>query len=168
MRKAAAPMRIAILAALAVTATSNASFAQAGSTGGTIGKQDKSLSGGEATRAPRGITRSNKPPPASSSLPQTIHLNEHHGTLGDWSATLKRTGTNTYEALWNTGIISRMMVTIGQESMTIERHDLSGTVNLCTGHYTGTHQPGTSKASGEDAAVCAFGVAVTNTWDASW
>jgi hypothetical protein len=45
MRKAIAPAGFAVLVALAVTATSNASFGHAGSTGGPIGKTDKSQSG---------------------------------------------------------------------------------------------------------------------------
>ena len=49
MRNAIAPFGIAVLTVLAVTATSSASFAQAGSTGGTIGKQDKSLSGDDGS-----------------------------------------------------------------------------------------------------------------------
>jgi hypothetical protein len=166
MRKAVASMGIAVLAALAVTTTSNASFAQAGSIGGTIGKTDKSI-GSEKTPAPRPNTRSARPAPTSFSLPTIIHLNEHNSTWGDWSATLKRKGSNTYAALWNNGEISQMTVTIAEDSMTIERHDLSGNNNLCRGHYTGTRVPGTSKASGEDVAVCQLGGA-TNTWEASW
>ena len=140
-------------------------LAQAGSTGGTVGKQDKSLSGGEETPAPRETTRSAKAAPASPT-PSIIQLNEHNAG-GNWSATLKRKDSNTYEALWNTGGTSRMTVTIGKDSMTIERIDLSGGINLCRGHYTGTRVPGTSKASGEDVAVCVLGGA-TNTWEASW
>ena len=52
MRKAIAPMGIAILAALVVTATSSAALAQAGSTGGSVGKTDKSVSGGEEPHTP--------------------------------------------------------------------------------------------------------------------
>lgn len=142
-------------------------LSQAGSTGGSIGKQDKSLSGDEERPAPRRSAPSTKPGPASVPLPPVIHLNEHNGTWGDWSATLKRKDSNIYEAVWNNGEISQMTVTIGQESMTIERHDLSGNVNLCRGHYIGTRVPGTSKASGDDVAVCQLGGA-TNTWEASW
>jgi hypothetical protein len=167
MRKAIAPLGIAALAVLVVTATSNSLFAQAGSTGGTIGKQEKSVSGGEETPAPRGNTHSTKPAPLSFSLPPTIQLNEHNATWGEFSAIMKRTGSNTYEAVWKHGLISRMTVTIGQESMTIERVDLSGVMNLCHIHYTGTRVPGASKASGIDTGTCALGGG-TSTWDASW
>src|ERR1700685_4569561 len=139
-----------------------AALAQAGSTGGTIGKTDKSLSGNEETPARRPNGRSAKATPASSSLPSTIHINEHNATQGEFSATLKRTGSNTYEAVWKHGLISRMTVTIGRESMTIERNDLTGG---CHAHYTGTRVPGTSKASGEDTGSCPLGSA-TSTWDA--
>ena len=144
-----------------------AALAQAGSTGGTIGKTDKSLSGNEETPARRPNGRSAKATPASSSLPSTIHINEHNATQGEFSATLKRTGSNTYEAVWNPGgVTSRMMVTIGQESIAIERSDTSG-VFPCHGHYMGARVPGTSKASGEDTGACGV-VGFTDTWDASW
>jgi hypothetical protein len=45
MRNAVTPAGVAVLTVLAITAAPRASFAQAGSTGGTIGKTDKSLSG---------------------------------------------------------------------------------------------------------------------------
>lgn len=84
-----------------------AALAQAGSTGGTIGKQDKSISGGEEADRPRAALHPMRPaaraPAESSSLPPTIHLHEHNPTYGDYSATLKRTNSNTYEAVWNRG-----------------------------------------------------------------
>jgi hypothetical protein len=165
MKSVVAATGIAVLAAIAVTATSKASFAQAGSTGGTIGKQDKSISGGQETHSLRRDTRPDKPAPVSSS-PQIIHLSEHNATYGEFTATLKLTGSNTYEARYNQGTISRMTVTIGQDSMTIERRDLSG-VFPCHGHYNGTRMPGTSKASGESTVACGL-VGTTSTWDASW
>jgi hypothetical protein len=45
-------MGIAVLAALVVIATSSASLAQAGSNGGSVGKTDKSVPGGEEPHAP--------------------------------------------------------------------------------------------------------------------
>jgi hypothetical protein len=167
MRKAIAAAGIAVLAALALTATSSASFAQADSTGGTIGKTDKSISGGEETPAQRPTTPSPKLAPTSSSLPSTIHINEHKATYGEFSATLRRTNSNIYEGVWNQGTITRMTVTIGQESMTMERVDLSGGIFSCHGHYTGTRVLGTLKASGADSVTCGLNAA-TSTWDASW
>jgi hypothetical protein len=76
---------IIILAAIAVTATSKASFAQAGSIGGTIGKQDKSLSGGEATPPPRRDTRPDKPAPAASSSPPREKQTRCMAIVGTWT-----------------------------------------------------------------------------------
>src|ERR1019366_7531371 len=85
----------------------SSALAQAGSVGGTIGKQDKSISGGEEADRPRAALHPIRPaaraPTESSSLPPTIHLHEHNATYGDYSATLKRTNSNTYEAVWNRG-----------------------------------------------------------------
>jgi hypothetical protein len=150
---------------LASFAASTPTFAQAGSTGGTIGKQDKSISGGE--EAPNALPnpRAAKPAPASSS-PSIIHLKERNET-GEYTATLKRIDANTYEAVYNQGTMSRMTVTIGQDAMTIERRDTTGGIFYCHGHYTGTRVPGTSRASGESAVVCGV-VGATSTWDASW
>src|ERR1700689_4435242 len=153
-----------------VFANASSALAQAGSTGGTIGKQDKSISGGEVADRPRAalhpMRRAARAPAESSSLPPTIHLHEHNPTYGDYSATLKRTNSNTYEAVWTPGGgTSRMMVTIGQESIAIERSDTSG-VFPCHGHYMGARVPGTAKASGEDTGACGV-VGFTDTWDAS-
>jgi hypothetical protein len=64
MRKAIAPMGIAVLAALVVIATPSASLAQAGANSSSAGKTDKSVSGGEAPHAP---AISQKPPPSGAS-----------------------------------------------------------------------------------------------------
>jgi hypothetical protein len=161
------------LIALSQLAFADASsvLAQAGSVGGTIGNQDKTISGGAETDRPRAPLHSTRPvaraPNESTSLPSTIHLHERTATYGDYSATLKRTNSNTYDAVWNRGgTTSRMTVTIGRESIAIERSDTSG-VFPCHGHYTGARVPGTSKASGEDSGACGV-VGFTDTWDASW
>jgi hypothetical protein len=170
MRKVIAPALGAVLAVLVIAAASDASFAQAGSTGGMIGKQDKSVSGSDQIPAPHSNTRSAKPDSAAASLssPAMIHLDEHNATWGDFSISLKRTGSNIYEGVWSPGgTISRMTVTIGQESMAIERVDMSGGINLCHGHYSGTRIRGTTKASGEDTVACQIGGA-SSTWTASW
>jgi hypothetical protein len=151
---------------LASFAVSTPTLAQAGSTGGTIGKQDKSISGGDDAPNALPSTRAAKPAAASSS-PSIIHLKEHNATYGEYTATLKRIDANTYEAVYNQGTTSRMTVTIGQEAMTIERRDTTGGIFYCRGHYTGTRVPGTSRASGESAIVCGV-VGATTTWEASW
>jgi hypothetical protein len=60
---AIAPMGIAVFSALVVIATSSASLAQAGSTGGFVGNTDKSVSGGEEPHAPA-ISKKPQPPTA--------------------------------------------------------------------------------------------------------
>lgn len=47
--------------ALFMTAQQQVAFAQAGSTGGVIGKQDKSISGGEGAAEPRALTKPSRP-----------------------------------------------------------------------------------------------------------
>jgi hypothetical protein len=97
MREAITPMGIAALAVLALIATSKASFAQAGSTGGTIGKQDKSISGdGEA---PTTSPRDRKNPPARPVKPNqgTHSACEAANIEGNWnsqglSETIQRAG----------------------------------------------------------------------------
>jgi hypothetical protein len=64
MRKAIAPMGIAVLAALVIIATSSAALAQAGSNSSSTGKTDKPVSGGEAPHAP---AISQKPRPSGAS-----------------------------------------------------------------------------------------------------
>jgi hypothetical protein len=85
MREAITPMGIAALALLALIATSKASFAQAGSTGGTIGKQDKSFSGGEETPPPRRDTRPAKPASAASSSPPRERETRCMAIVGTWT-----------------------------------------------------------------------------------
>ncbi len=150
-------------------AGASGAIAQAGSTGGTIGKQDKSISGGEQERrAPRETAPAHRPREASPSLPGTISLKES-SQYGQYSATLRRTSGNAYKATWAHGLVSQMTVGIGQNSMTIDRHDVSGATlgNLCRGHYTGTRSAGASRASGDAVVACNIGGA-TVTWDASW
>jgi hypothetical protein len=52
VKNVVAAMGVAILAAIAATATPKAAFAQAGSTGGIVGKTSKSVSGGEPQTRP--------------------------------------------------------------------------------------------------------------------
>jgi hypothetical protein len=86
VKNVVAAMCITILAAIAVAATSKASFAQAGSTGGTIGKQDKSLSGGEDTPSPRRDTRPAKPAsPAASLSPLREKETRCMAIVGTWT-----------------------------------------------------------------------------------
>ena len=155
---------LALAVMLLFALCSSAVFAQSGSAGGSLGKHGKSASGGEeqvTPRKPRTVHAAR-----DSSSPQTIQLSEH-ALVGEFTATLKRTGPGTYEAHWNIGLVSSMKVTIGKDTMTMERHDVSGFFNLCNGHYTGTREAGASKASGTNNVTCGIGGG-SATWDASW
>jgi hypothetical protein len=75
-------------------------LAQAGSVGGTIGKQGKSVSGGEKRRsaaldaaADRSANRNTN---KKEFFPKTIQLNEH-GLGGNYFVTLHSVGGNAYE-----------------------------------------------------------------------
>jgi hypothetical protein len=148
--------------AILVAADGNA-FAQAGSTGGTLGKTDKSVSGGEGQREILPAHRSRE---AQSSRPAVINLKEHNATWGEFSITLRLTSGNAYNGTWNQGTVSHMTVEISPNSMTVDRRDVAGP-NLCRGHYTGTRSPGISRASGDAVIACAI-TGTTSTWDASW
>jgi hypothetical protein len=141
-------------------ASVTAALAQAGSTGGTIGKQDKSISGGgEERREPQGSRA--KPSGHRSGerqgLPQTIRLSES-SIAGNYSITLRHTGSNAYEGRWNVGIVSRMTISMTNATMVIERHDVSNPSGpLYSATYTGVR-----------AGNFASGRYLNGTWQASW
>jgi hypothetical protein len=70
---------IALIAAAMSVPSIGAAFAQAGSTGGTIGKQEKSISGGEDVDRPRAVR---KPPATRAS--QLPRRREQAATLGSF------------------------------------------------------------------------------------
>ena len=140
-------------------------MAQAGSTGGTIGKTEKSISGGEDQPASSPRARSTRPAERVSgreeSLPRTIQLNEH--ALGmHWSITLRNAGGNNYNGTWSHGYVTSFtMTSFTQTSVKMQRADkpASGSV---TGSYSGSRNG--NHAAGE-AAISNGGV---SNWDASW
>jgi hypothetical protein len=134
-------------------------FAQAGSTGGTLGKTDKSISGSEGQSEPSGTSK--RPAHATTqALPQTIRLIQ-----GSYSATLRHLGGNAYEAMWNEQTVSRMTVTMSKESVIIERRDIHGNGTLWSVTYSGTRTG--NKASGTFNTTSPIGGA-QGSWEASW
>jgi hypothetical protein len=132
-------------------------LAQAGSTGGTIGKQDKSVSGGEEPRttARKSATTHN------SSLPQTIRLTES-SLAGTFSITLQRSGAKIYEGTYSNGVVTTFaIVNFTTDTVTMTRSDKPAW-GAVTGTYVG-HRYGNS-ATG-NAPLSNLG---TVTWDASW
>ena len=139
--------------------------AQAGSTGGFIGKTDKSISGGGDQSSPSPHAGSSRAADGDSSreesLPKTIHLNEHAFGM-NWSITLRNVGGNDYHGTWSHGYVTSFtMTTFTKTTMKMERTD-NPAVGAVTGSYTGSRNG--NSAAGE-AAILHGG---TSNWDASW
>jgi hypothetical protein len=162
-------MRTWIIAAILGIALSAAgasgAFAQAGSTGGTVGKQDKAVSGGgEEQGEPQG--RRAKPPIHSEEkqgLPQTVHLSES-SIGGGYSINLHHNGGSAYEGTWNVGIVSRMTINMTNTTMVVVRHDVSNPIGpLYSSTYSGTRAGNSASGSFVNHTN-----GITGTWQASW
>ena len=134
--------------------------AQAGSTGGSVGKKDKSITGEEERSPDTGRGRST-PAGREEGFPKTIHLNEHwHGLT--YTITLQNVGGGNYQGTWSHGYVTKFVVTaFAGNSMKMERTD-SPAVGAVTGSYTGSRTG--NRAAGE-ASISNGG---TSKWDASW
>jgi hypothetical protein len=152
----------------------SASFAQ-GSTGGTLGKTDQSLSGGRPAESPdKGNSAKRSAPGKESSdtsaadgLPRSMHVVEHGaGGIANFSIQLRKTGVKTYEGTWSHGVTTRMTVTaFTKDQVVIQRSDTSGYAGFApvTGHYSGKRignrvSNGTAKISN----------GWVSSWEASW
>jgi hypothetical protein len=136
-------------------------LAESGSTGGSVGRRDKTLSGEEpSSPAPdAGAARSARPK-GNEGLPSVIQLNEHwHGM--SWSVALHRAGGGNYEGTWSHGYVTKFSVSFAGNSVRMQRTDQPA-IGACTGTYTGTRTG--NRASGE-ASISNGG---HSTWDASW
>jgi hypothetical protein len=167
LRSIESPMRRFILPIFLIATFSAPCVAQVqpGSTGGTIGKQDKSISGGEEPSKPSGGTRqpghsTTQRPDERQTLPQRIRLIQ-----GSYSATLRHLGGNAYQATWNNAVVSRMTVTMTTVSMTIQRQDISSPVPFWSVTYSGTRTGNT--ASGTFNTHSPINGA-QGSWEASW
>ena len=132
-----------------------------GSTGGSVGRRDKTLSGEEpSSPAPdEGAARSARSK-GNEGLPNTIQLAEHwHGL--SYTITLRHAGGSNYEGTWSHGYVTKFAVSFTGNSVRMQRTDAPA-VGACTGTYTGTRTG--NRASGE-AAISNGG---HSTWDASW
>ncbi len=144
-------------------------FAQAGSTGGVIGKTDKSISGSEERIEPQRLPAHKESSRKSTrrgsdgreALPSIIRITERAAGT-NFTITLKKTGGNTYLGTWNHGYVSTFTVidfTAGSLKMLREDKPALGAVS---GRYTG--QRSGNSAHGEAVESHGF----TPTWDASW
>jgi hypothetical protein len=164
--RARASVGIALLAVLhLVSSNASSALAQAGSTGGTIGKQDKSISGDEQQSEPSGARRPGRSttqrPDERQALPQRIRFIQ-----GSYSATLRHLGGNAYQGTWEGGeLVSRMTVTMTAASITIRRKDISGSGLLWSVTYTGTRTGNTASGTFITAGPIS---GAQGSWEASW
>ncbi len=136
-------------------------LAEGGSTGGSVGKRDKTLSGEEqSSPAPDAASARSARPNRAESLPNVIQLNEHwHGM--SWSVALHRAGGSNYEGTWNHGYVTKFSVSFAGNSVRMRRTDKPA-LGACTGTYTGSRSG--NHASGE----ASISSGASSTWDASW
>jgi len=136
-------------------------LAEGGSTGGSVGRRDKTLSGEEpSSPAPEAGAARAARPKGNDGLPNTIQLAEHwHGM--SWTVALHRAGGSTYEGTWNHGYVTKFSVSFAGNAVRMQRTDAPA-VGACTGTYTGSRTG--NRASGK--AEISNGASTT--WEASW
>jgi hypothetical protein len=138
--------------------------AQAGSTGGVIGKTDKSISGGEPSSSvspTRSSVPANRNSNSQESFPKTIQINEY--AFGrTYTVTLRNVGGNNYDGTWSHGYVTKFAVTaFTKDSIKMQRTD-NPAFGAVTGSYTGSRTG--NRATGE--AVISNGF--TTRWEGSW
>ncbi len=134
--------------------------AQAGSTGGSVGKRNKSISGEEESSPDAGPSRSTHAS-REDALPKTIQLNEHwHGL--NYTISLRNVGGSNYQGTWSHGYVTKFVVTsFAGNSMKMERTD-NPAFGAVTGSYAGSRTG--NHASGE----ASISNGANSKWDASW
>jgi hypothetical protein len=135
-------------------------LAQAGSTGGSVGKRDKSISDGFAP-ATGGGRPANRSSGNEQAFPKTINISEH--ALGrTYTIALHNTGGSNYQGTWSHGYVTKFIVTsFATTSLKMERTD-NPAFGAVTGSYTGSRTG--NRASGKAAISNGF----TTDWEASW
>ena len=127
-----------------------ARVAQAGSTGGSVGKKDKSITGEEDKSAVPDAGRGRSTHASrEEGFPKTIQLNEHwHGL--NYTITLQNVGGGNYQGTWSHGYVTKFVVSsFTGNSMKMERTD-NPALGAVTGTYTGTRTG--NRAAGEASA----------------
>ncbi len=153
---------LVLLAAIASFAFSSATagaqdrliVAQAGSTGGSVGKPNKSVSGDAEPRP------ANRDAVIRSAYPKTIQLNEHAFGLS-WSLTLRNIGGSAYEGTWSHGYATSFTITsFTSDSIKMHRVDKPA-LGAVAGSYAGVR-------TGNSASGTAVFPMARSTWEASW
>jgi hypothetical protein len=139
--------------------------AQAGSTGGTIGKMDKSISGGEDQPSSPPRARTSRPAERDSSredsLPKTIQISERSAG-GHWTIALHNVGGNNYHGTWSHGYVTSFTITsFTKTSVKMQRADKPA-FGAVTSSYSGSRNG--NHAEGEASHSNGF----TSNWEASW
>jgi hypothetical protein len=133
--------------------------AQAGSTGGSVGKKDKSI--GEEESSPDAGRGRSAHASREEGFPKTIQLNEHwHGL--NYTITLQNVGGGNYQGTWSHGYVTKFIVTaFTGNSMKMERTD-NPAFGAVTGSYTG------SRTGNHAAGEASISNGASSKWDASW
>ena len=134
--------------------------AQAGSTGGSVGKKDKSITGEEERSPDAGRGRSTHAS-REEGFPKTIQLNEHwHGL--NYTVSLQNVGGGNYRGTWSHGYVTKFVVTaFTGNSMKMERTD-DPAFGAASGSYTG------SRTGNHAAGEASISNGASSKWDASW
>ena len=154
-----------ILPGTTVGASERIIIAQAGSTGGTIGKQGKSVSGSEEPRSPARDKDAQQPakPNAAAilNLPNTILLKEN-SFAGTYTVTLRKLSGNVYGGTWNHGYVTKFtIIAFTKDSMKMERND-----RPAFGSVSGIYIAQRVRNSAHGEATISNGINAS--WDASW
>ena len=137
----------------------NIHLAEGGSTGGSVGRRDKTLSGEAPSSPAPGAARATRPN-QTDSLPNTIQLAEHwHGL--NYTIALHRAGGNNYEGTWSHGYVTKFSVSFAGNSVRMQRTDAPA-VGACNGTYTG------SRAGNHASGGASISNGASTTWEASW
>ena len=135
-------------------------IAQAGSTGGSVGKRDKSISGEEPS-GPEAESGRAARPNREEAFPKTIQLNEHwHGL--NYTISLRNVGGGNYQRTWSHGYVTKFVVSsFTGNSIKMERTD-NPALGAVTGTYTG------SRTGNRAAGEASISNGAISKWDASW
>jgi hypothetical protein len=127
------------LATVALTvAVQMPAHSQAGSTGGSIGDTEKSVSGVRKARPERNervLKPAGDSSPKSEALPNSIRITDRYGLT--YTITLQKTGERTYQGTWSHGYATTFTVTeFTAHALNMHRED-KPTFGSVTGTYTG-------------------------------
>lgn len=152
-----------LLASLIASLLFGTSAAQTGSTGGSLGKSGKSLSGSQAptTSGKQNTKAIHKP--SEFNLPTRMAMTES-SAFGHYTATMIKTGQSEYTANWHHGLVSKYVIVKADKlAVVMKREDVSGYVIKGLGTYR-SNAVNIGAVSGQ----CKLATGVTCNWTLSW